>query len=139
MAVLDRFPDDEAGELRRRVEDAEALSLRRLLHGRLDGARGRCGLEPEDAFHADPLQLGHRALEEVAEHLQVHFVAEVVGADVVEEVGPVVLQLEVVDFGLAAEQAAVIAPFDAQAVEIPLVHALRTGPGSSATADWSLC
>jgi len=61
----------------------------------------------------------------MAEHVHVHFVAEVVGADGVEEVRPLVIELKVVDFRIAMEQAAVVAHIEPEEVGVPLVNGVE--------------
>ncbi len=88
--LADRVLDDQAGKLGRSVIDAELLALHRLRHrGEAFGAFGVAEQAAELGF----FQLGDRALEEVAQDVEVDFVGEAVGADPIEKVGPLVGQL----------------------------------------------
>jgi len=100
QAPTERVFDDVAGDVPRRVIDAGPFSLARnlLLRGR----------EHRFGIGADVFQVGNRLLEQVAQHVDVHFVAKVVVADLPEEIRPIVVQFQVVDFVVVLEQPAVV-------------------------------
>jgi hypothetical protein len=70
------------------------------------------GVWAEDAGDAFFFEFGDGAFEEVSEDVDVDFVFEVVVGDVGEEVGPVVLELKVIDEGIVGEEAPVVAVGD---------------------------
>ena len=106
----DGLLDDEGGEVTRRIVDAEAFSLCGLWHlGLVGGLSVPVGEQPADA---EFLQFGDGLLEEVSEYVNIHFVAEIVPADALEEIRPLIVELEFVHLGIVAEQAAVVTPVE---------------------------
>ncbi len=60
------------------------------------------------------LQLADRLLKDVAKHIDIDFVAEIIGPNRVKELGPRVVELQVVYGGIVAKQAAVVAVLQVQ-------------------------
>ena len=94
----------------------------RLRSADLGMAEGAVLLHPEQPAHPDFLQFGHRSLEKIPQYLHVYFVTEVIGADVLKEVRPIVVQLQVVHVRVELEQAAVESGFQIGQILVALVH-----------------
>ena len=103
--LFHRVMHDKTGQFRRGVVDAKLLSLGRLWHCRV--LLGLLGVA-EQARLLEFFQLRNRPLEQMPQHVEVHFVGEIVVADRVEEVRPgLVGQIQLVD-RVRREQSAVV-------------------------------
>ena len=95
--------DDQFREFRRCVIDAKPLPLGGFRHH----GGGLIGLLTEQADESKFLQFGDRSLEQMPEHLDIHFGLEVVVPDRLEKMREFVIEFEVVDFSIGLEKIAV--------------------------------
>jgi hypothetical protein len=97
---------DEAGEFGRRVINPAALAFGGFLH---PGRDAFLALRfPEAPGNADALDVVDGFLKQMAEHIDADLGREIILPDFLEEIGPPVVKLEVVDVFVFPEQPPVI-------------------------------
>ena len=101
----DGVVDDEGGEGRGRVINAEAFALGAFGHR---GGIGSEGCE-EGTTDAEFFDLADGFLEKMAENFDADIFGEIILADAMKDVSPFILQVEFVDVFIFGEEAPVIA------------------------------